>query len=273
LKSPEQRLGLLAGAGRFPIYLATVAKAQGYKVIVVGPKGRLEPDIDNCADKVLTYQFGHTREVLKILKEEEIKKVVMAGKVDKRWLYEPDISFDDLTKEIFSRLSDRKDDTIMNQIVKILEEMGIEILPSIEFIRDWLAPQGSFSAAKPSPSQKKDIEFGFKIAKEIGRLDIGQTIAVLNRAVLAVEAIDGTDLTIIRAGQISPGAVVVKILKPGQSLKFDVPVVGKSTIQSMIQANAAVLAVEAGSCLVVEREEMQRLADQNNIALYGIKNV
>ena len=113
---------------------------------------------------------------------------------------------------------------------------------------------------------------GFKIAKEIGRLDIGQTVCVLNQAVLAVEAIEGTDLAILRAGEFSSGAVIVKVFKPNQSLKFDVPVVGKSTIQSMIRARASVLAVEAGRCLIVEKNEMLRLANEHKIALVGVED-
>ena len=272
MKSPDQKLGILAGAGKFPLYLAAVARDKGFQVVVIGPAGKLEPGIEKFADKVRTYRFARFADFLKVIDEEKVKLAVMAGKLDKRWLYQPEVELDELTIRLLKQLPDQKDDTIMLKVIKTLEEHGVEILESVELIRDWLAPQGSFSQKQPDESQKRDIDFGFKVAKEIGRLDIGQTVAVLNRAVLAVEAIDGTDLTIIRAGQISPGAVVVKILKPGQSLKFDVPVVGRSTIQSMIQAHAAVLAVEAGHCLVVEKEEMVALANQHAIALLGIKN-
>jgi hypothetical protein len=272
VKSPKQKLGILAGAGKFPLYLSAVARDKGYQVVVIGPAGKLEPGIENFADKVRTYRFARFAEFLQVIDEEKIQLALMAGKLDKRWLYQKDVELDELTLHLLKQLPDQKDDTIMHQILKTLEERGVEIMESVELIRDWLAPQGGFSRKQPDENQQRDIAFGYKIAKEIGRLDIGQTVAVLNRAVLAVEAIDGTDLTIVRAGQISPGAVVVKILKPGQSLKFDVPVVGKSTIQSMIQAHAAVLAVEAGSCLVVEKEEMVALADQNSISLFGISH-
>jgi hypothetical protein len=272
VKSSESKLGLLAGAGKFPIYMSQVAKDQGYQVIVIGPEAKMEPGIEKFADKVRTYRFAKFREFLGAIEQEGIKTAVMAGKMDKRWLYQPDVQLDDLTVSLLKGLPDQKDDTIMLQIVHTLEEHGVEVLESVQLIKDWLAPEGAFSAREPDEKQKRDIAFGFRIAKEIGRLDVGQTVAVLDRAVLAVEAIDGTDLTILRAGQISAGAVVVKILKPGQSLKFDVPVVGKSTIQSMIQAHASVLAVEAGKCLVVEKEEMVALANQNKISLIGVKN-
>ena len=267
----DQKLGLLAGAGKFPIYLSSFAREKGYQVTVVGPEGRLEPGIDKVAHKVRYYKFARFDDFLAALKEEGITTAIMAGKIDKRWLYEPGVELDATTIAILKSLPDQKDDTIMNRIVQVLEERGVEVLETTELIADWLAPEGPFGEIKPDENQMRDIKFGFKIAKEIGRLDIGQTVAVLNRAVLAVEAIDGTDMTILRAGQITPGAVVVKTLKPNQSLKFDIPVVGLSTMQSMVQAKASVLAVEAGKCLVVEREEMVALANAQKISIVGIK--
>jgi UDP-2,3-diacylglucosamine hydrolase len=267
-----KRLGLLAGSGRFPVYLAEAAKQKGYEVIVIGPFGRLDQGLNEKADKVLTYRFARFGELEDILKREDIRQAVMAGKIEKRWLYEPGLELDQTSIEILKKLPDRKDDTLLNIILRELEERGIEILETADLIRDWLAPQGSFSSARPDEAQWRDIRFGFKLAKEIGRLDIGQTVAVLNQAALAVEAIEGTDMAIIRAGQFTPGAVVVKVFKPGQSNKADVPVVGLSTVKSMVQAKAAVLAVEAGGCLVVEREEMVALADKHNIALVGIED-
>lgn len=266
----ENKLGLLAGAGRFPIYIAGMAREKGWRVTVVGPAGKLEPGLEEYVEKIRTYKFARVKEFFDILEEEGIKRAVMAGKVDKRWIYEPDVEVDQMGLEMMKNAPDMKDDTIMYAFLEALEKRGVEIIAVSELGRDWLAPKGAFSKRVPDQGQLQDIEFGFKIAKEIGRLDIGQTVAVLRRAVLAVEAIEGTDLAILRAGQVSPGAVVVKIMRPGQSLKFDVPVVGRNTVQSMVQAHAAVLAVESGKCLVVEREEMTELADRHDIALFGV---
>jgi UDP-2,3-diacylglucosamine hydrolase len=263
-------LGLLAGAGRFPVYIAEMARAKGFRVTAVAPTVKIEPDLENHVDKIRTYKFARLKEFFDILEQERIKKAVMAGKIDKRWIYEPDVEVDQMALDMMKKAPDMKDDTIMFGFLDALEQRGVEIMAISELGREWLAPRGSFSKYAPDEGQLKDIEFGFKVAKEIGRIDIGQTVAVLRLAVLAVEAIEGTDLAIIRAGQISPGAVVVKIMRPGQSLKFDVPVVGVNTVQAMVQANASVLAVEAGKCLVVEREEMVALADQNHIALFGV---
>lgn len=268
----DQTLGILAGAGKLPIYMAAAARQKGWRVTVIGPEDRLEPGIEKYADKIRTYRFARLKEFLDLVSEEKISTAVMAGKMDKRWLYEPGVQFDELCLNSLKSLPDQKDDTLMSRLVEILEQRGVRVLELVELIGGWLAPKGAFSAKAPDENQRRDIAFGFKVAKEIGRLDIGQTVAVLDRAVLAVEAIDGTDMTILRAGQISPRAVVVKVLKPGQSLKFDVPVVGMSTVQSMVQAKAAVLAVEAGKCLVVEKEEMVALAERNSISLFGFEN-
>jgi len=270
-KSDAKKLCILAGAGKFPVYLAEFARGKGFQVIAVGPEGRLEPELEARADKVRTYRFARLGELLEILKEERIEQAMMAGKIDKRWLYQPGVEFDEMALKTLKKLPDQKDDTIMSIVTAELESHGIKILPTLDLIQEWLAPEGSFSAFIPEEKQWQDIKFGFRIAKEIGKLDIGQTIAVLDRAVLAVEAIEGTDLCILRAGQITAGAVIVKVLKPNQSLKYDVPVVGLSTVQSMIQARAKVLAVEAQGCLVVERERMVKLAEQNGIALVGVK--
>ena len=265
-------LGLLAGAGRFPLYLAKTLTEKNWNLVVIGPEGKLEPGIENYAYKIRTFRFACFGELVDILQEEGISQAIMAGKIEKRWMFEPEMELDELSLKILRQLPDRKDDTIMNAIVCELEERGIKILPTIELIKDWLAPKGVLGEHSPSEEQKKDISFGFKIAKEIGRLDIGQTVCVLNQAVLAVEAIEGTDLAILRAGEFSSGAVIVKVFKPNQSLKFDVPVVGKSTIQSMIRARASVLAVEAGRCLIVEKNEMLRLANEHKIALVGVED-
>ncbi len=270
-KSKSKTLALLAGAGRFPIYLAEAARTKGFEVVVIGLEGRLEPGMEKFADKIRTFRFARFSDLLGILEAEKIERMVMAGKADKRWLYQPGVEFDDLALAMLKKLPDRKDDTLMSLIVRELESRGIQILETIDLIREWLAPEGPLTRQKPDAKQSADIEFGFRIAKEIGRLDLGQTVAVLDRAVLAVEAIEGTDLCILRAGQMSPGAVIVKALKPGQSLKFDVPVAGLSTVQTMVQAQAKVLAVEAGGCLLVEREEMVKLADSNGICLMGVR--
>jgi len=270
-KAQAEKLGILAGAGRFPVYLAQVARKKGYRVIVIGPEGRLEPGIEDHADKVRTYRFARFGELLEVLKEEQIRQAMMAGKFEKRWLYQPGLELDDPALAMLKRIPDHQDDTLMNIVLNELTANGIEILDTISLIQDWLAPAGKLTEKEPDEKQWQDIRFGWKIAKGIGRLDLGQTVAVLDRAVLAVEAIEGTDQTILRAGQISPGAVIVKVLKPGQSLKYDVPVAGLSTIESMIQARASVLALEAGACLIVEREEMIKLADQNGICLVGVK--
>jgi len=269
---PNKPLGLLAGSGRLPVYLAQFAKKRGYYLVVVGPEQRLEPGIKPYADKIFSYKFARLGEVLRIFEREGIEQAVMAGKIEKRWLYQEGLELDELGEKLLKKAPNRKDDSLMNLVVEELEKRGIKIISILDLSEEWLAPVGSFSASQPEEREWKDIEFGFEMAKEIGRLDIGQTVCVHNQAVLSVEAIEGTDLAILRAGEFSPGAVVVKVWKPNQNLKFDIPVVGRSTVEAMIQAKARVLAVEAGRCLVVEKDEMMGLADQKGIALVGVKD-
>jgi len=269
---PNKPLGLLAGSGRLPVYLAQFAKKKGYCLVVVAPEQRLETEIEQYADKVFSYKFARLGEILKIFEREGIEQVVMGGKIEKRWLYQEGLELDELGEKLLKKAPDRKDDTLMNLVVEELEKQGIKIISILDLSKEWLAPVGSFSVSQPDEREWKDIEFGFEMAKEIGRLDIGQTVCVHNRALLSVEAIEGTDLAILRAGEFSAGAVVVKVWKPNQNLKFDLPVVGRSTVESMIKAKARVLAVKAGRCLVVEQEEMVGLADQKGIALVGVKD-
>jgi len=270
--NPSAKLGLICGAGRLPLYLAEALAQKGYELLAIAPEGKPEPGLEKYVRSVHTFKFARLAQLLELLENQGIKQLIFAGKFEKKWLYEPGTELDDLARSLLVQLPDLKDDTIMNAVVGELEQRGFEVKGTLDFVQEWLAPCGVLGAHHPQPQEEKDIEFGFQLAKEIGRLGIGQTVAVLNQAVLAVEAIEGTDLTILRAGQFTAGAVIVKVLRPGQSLRYDLPVVGRSTIQSMIQARARVLAVEAERCLVVEKEEMLQLADENEIVIIGVRD-
>jgi len=271
-EKPERKLGLICGAGRLPLYLAEALRQKGYELLAFTPENKLEPGLERYVEELQVFKFVRLAQLLKLLEEKGTKNIIFAGKFEKKWLYEPDTEIDQLAKAILSQLPDLQDDTIMNAVIEEFERRGYRVFSTLDFIKDWLAPSGVMGAHQPEPKEEQDIKFGFRLAKEIGRLGIGQTVAVLNQAVLAVEAIEGTDLTILRAGQFTAGAVIVKVLRPGQSPRFDLPVVGKSTVQSMVQARARVLAVEAERCLIVEREEMLRLADENGIVIIGVRD-
>jgi len=180
--------------------------------------------------------------------------------------------FDDLAISLWKQLPDMRVDSIMNILIDELAGRGIEVVGSLDFLKGYLAEPGELGAKKPEPRQWEDIEFGYKMAKAIGKYDIGQTVVVKDRAVMAVEAVEGTDQAIIRGGRLAKsGAVVVKTAKPGQDLRFDVPVAGIDTLESMKSVGAAVLAVEAGMVLMVDKKAMAQMADQNGICIVGVK--
>jgi hypothetical protein len=200
--------------------------------------------------------------------------VVFAGKVPKGLLYKRkrDIIPDIKTLQLLLSIRDRSDDTIMRTVVEEIEKLGIRVRKTTDFTKRLIMPEGVLTKKSPTKEQWQDIEFGWEVAKKIGRLDIGQTVVVRERAVMAVEAIEGTDEAIKRGGKLAgKGAVVIKVSKPQQDLRFDVPVVGPATIDSMISSSSSVLAVEAGKCIILHRDEFIKKADRAGISVVGIR--
>jgi len=268
-----KNLGIIAGKGKLPNIIATEAKKKGYNVILIllTPVADIESN-KYYINKVERINIGKLGKLIKTLKKENITEVVMAGKVPKTLMYKTtNIIPDKRALKLLFRLSDRKDDTILNAIVEELETEGIKVLEITEFIARLAMPNGVITLKSPTKIQWKDIEFGFNIAKEIGRIDIGQTVVVKEKAIMAVEAIEGTDETIKRGGLLAgEGAVVVKVSKPQQDMRYDVPVVGIQTLKSMLQVKASVLALEAKHTILLQKEEMIKLANKENICIVGI---
>lgn len=266
-------MGLIAGMGKLPRLIAKDARQRGYRVVAVG----LEPVVDDeklegAVDVMERINVGKLDRVIKTLRQNGVTEAVMAGKVPKELLYKSRITPDLRAVKLLWKLKDRSDDTLMLAITGELEKDGIRLLETAAFCSGLLAPEGGMTRRQPTRAQWKDIEWGYGLAKEMGRLDIGQTVVVKDRAVMAVEAIEGTDRAIKRGGKLAGGgAVVVKTAKPGQDLRFDVPAVGLSTIQSMIEAEAVVLAVEAGATLILEKEKFIEHADEAGIAVVGYR--
>lgn len=266
-------LGLIAGTGRLPIAVASEAKKMGYKVIAIALNPPADESLKPFADDFYKVNIARFGSLIKLLKKLSITNAVMAGKVSKALLYKhktdlvPDLK---AVKLLFS-LKNRSDDTIMTAVVNELEKNGIKFHHTTAFTKKLLAPEGVLTNKKPSKNDMKDIEFGWDIAKKIGQLDIGQTVVVKNSAVMAVEAIEGTDEAIKRGGNLAEkDAVVIKVSKPQQDLRFDVPVVGIDTITLMKKAAARVLAVEAGKCIIIDMEKFIKEADRVGIVVAGI---
>ena len=267
-----ETIGLLSGIGRLPVDVALSAKSMGYRVIAVGVVPDIDPELAEAVDAYYDIHIGKIGKIISTLKKNDVKTVTMIGKVTKELLYKAGAVVPDLRAiKILASVPDRKDDTIMNAIVKELEGEGIKVMDQTLLIQPLLPPPGVLTQRMPTEAEVADMDFGFAMAKEIGRLDIGQTVVVKDRALMAVEAIEGTDACILRGGELACGnAVVAKVAKPAQDNRFDMPAVGVKTIESMIEVKASGLVIEAGRTLIVDREKVLSLADENAITIVAM---
>lgn len=262
-------IGILAGVGHLPVEVARSAKSLGYRVVAVGLVPGLDPELPEAVDSFYDINIGKVGKIISTLKSCKVTKVTMIGKVTKEVLYKVGGIIPDLRAiKLLASIPDRKDDTIMNAIVKELESEGMEVMDQTILIKPLLPKPGVLTKRKPTEKELADMEFGFEMAKAIGGLDIGQTVVVKNRAVMAVEAIEGTDACILRGGYLGKGGVIVaKTAKPAQDQRFDIPGFGTKTMESMIIAGATGIVIEAGNTLIVEREKTIALADKHNITI------
>jgi UDP-2,3-diacylglucosamine hydrolase len=265
-----KKIGLIAGMGELPIAIADQAKAQGYTVIAMALEPLAEKILASHVDEIKWINVGKFGKLIDSLKKYGLKEVIMAGKVSKTLLYKSKITPDLRAVKLLFSLKDRKDDSILLAIAQELADEGIELLDITLFSTGLLMPEGVLTKNKPSEDERKDIEFGWRIAKEIGRLDIGQTVVVKNQAVMAVEAIEGTDEAIKRGGKLAgKGAVVIKVSKPNQDMRFDVPTIGLQTLTAMQEVNARVLCVEAEKSLILNKDKLLEEAKISGISLVG----
>ena len=267
-----ETLGLLAGIGHLPVDVAQSAKKLGYQVVVIAVVADTDPELPDNADVFYTINVGKVGKILQTLKKHDVKNVTMIGKVTKEVLYKNGVMIPDLTAiKVLASLPDRKDDTIMNAIVKLIEDEGMHVMDQTKLIQPLLQEAGVLTKRKPTEQEWLDMQFGFRMAKELGRLDIGQTVVVKNQAVMALEAIEGTDACILRGGFLGKGGVIVaKTAKPAQDNRFDMPSVGTTTLASMIHAGATGIAIEAGRTLLVDRTRTLAMADEKNITIVSM---
>jgi len=268
--SGTEKLGILAGVGLLPVLVARAAKKAGYEVEAFGFKGMMDQALYEDA-LVNEFPFCQLGALFTRVEQRGINKAVTIGSIAQTSVIGGMPQFDDLALDIWKRLPDRRVDTIMEVLVEELSGRGIEVVEALSFLSDHLAEAGELTDRKPSDKEWEDIRFGFKMAKAIGGLDIGQTVVVKHRAVMAVEAVEGTDECIKRGGELAKGGgVVVKVAKPGQDMRFDVPTVGRNTLENMKKHGCSVLAIEAGSVLMVEREALTRLAEDAGICMVSV---
>lgn len=269
-KEIKKRIGLIAGKGALPETIANEARLQGYVVIGIGLEPLAEKTLESSVDEIRWVNIGKFGELIKTLKKLDIKDALFAGKVSKELLYKSNITPDLRAIKLLFSLKNRSDDTIMLAITEELRKENIRLLDITRFSKRIMAPEGILTSDKITDNEWKDIKFGWKIAKEIGRLDIGQTVVVKNQAVMSVEAIEGTDEAIRRGGNLSGGgAVVIKVSKPHQDMRFDVPVVGVDTIKTMSEVKARVLCIESNKCILLNKEHMIEEAKNYKISIIG----
>jgi DUF1009 family protein len=272
---PSKKLGLIAGMGELPKAVVAEAKRMGYNVAAIALQPPADESLKPIADEFHKIRLGRFGGLIALLKKLAITDVVLAGKVPKDLLYKnkthiiPDMK---AVKMLFS-LRNRADDTIMKAIVREIEGLGIKVHNTTDFTKDLLVPEGVLTRRKPSKKELQDIEFGWDIAKKIGQLDIGQTVVVKDMAVMAVEAIEGTDEAIKRGGALSKkDAVIIKVSKPHQDMRFDVPVAGLDTLRTMKKTGAGVLALETGKCIIVDMKNFIIKANEYGIVVVGISS-
>ncbi|HEY5649202.1 MAG TPA: UDP-2,3-diacylglucosamine diphosphatase LpxI [Nitrospiria bacterium] len=266
---PVKTIGIIAGNGVFPITVAKAARAEGYRVVVVAHEGECLPEISETADQVEWIKVGQISRLIASFKENNVTDAVMAGGIKKTRLFgkvRPDFR----GIALLAKIAVNKDDKMLRAFADELAGEGIQIRAATELLSSILAPEGLLTARRLSKAEEEDVEFAWAMAKEVGRLDIGQCVVVKEKTILAVEAIEGTDETIRRGGSLGrEGAVVVKVSKPGQDLRFDLPAVGPGTISVMAEVGARVLAVEAGRTILLDRENLLDQADKAKISILG----
>lgn len=266
-------LGLVAGTGKLPVILAQSAQEKGYDVIAFGMTEEACELVKPHTAKTILIAAGQLGRNIKHMREQNVKEIVFVGKVPKLdYLMRQVHKLDWTAIKELSKLPNFNDDTVQRCVGDVCEAQGIRVLTQSEFLRHIFPEVGVITKRQPTGEEYADVEFGFRIAKEIARLDIGQTVIVKDKTVLAIEAAEGTDYAIKRAVQLAKGPVVVcKVAKPGQDQRFDIPTVGMNTLESMIsQKPGGVLAVEAGETMVVEQSEMAALADSKGISIVAI---
>lgn len=286
LPTPDQgqAIGLLAGWGDFPVYVARTLRDQGYRVVGLGIHDHASTvELRECCDVYREIGLAKLGGAIRFFRSHDVHHATMAGKIHKvlmfrrlAWLkHFPDWKFlRTFYPHWITKTQDRKDDTLLGALVDAYAHCGIEFAPATNFAPELLVEMGTIAGPRLTSSQRKDIEFGWRLAKELGRLDCGQTVAVKGQAVLALEAVEGTDECIRRAGSLCPsgGFTVVKVAKPQQDMRFDVPTIGRGTLETIVEAGGRVLAIEADKTIVIDRDAVARFAHQQGLSVVALQD-
>ena len=269
-----EKVGIIAGGGQFPVLLCRAARAQGREVVVLALEGEADPALKAEASRLVPFKLGQLGRIINSFKESGVSRVVMAGSVAKPRLFSGGLRPDAKLISLLPKVKHLRlhDDGLLRTLAQVLAGEGLTVVDSTFLLPELRTPAGVLSRRKPTRRERGDAEYGFRLAKELGRFDIGQCLVVRQKAVLAVEAMEGTDETIRRGGALGGGrATVIKVAKPGQDLRFDLPSVGLTTIQTMALSGCSSLVLEAGRTLTFDREAMLALADKKGIAVLALE--
>lgn len=268
----ENKQGLIAGDGTLPVKMAQYAKENGFEVVCISFSKENRNKLKKYCSKIYDCHPGEINKIEKILVSEELKQATFLGKVHKRVLLQL-YKFDSRAIEILKSVKRLNDDEVMLLIVKEFERLGITVLDQTIFIKNLMIPAGVLGKNKPTQEQLEDVNYGFWLAKEMGKIDVGQSVVIKDKMAMAVEAIEGTDMCIKRGAKLAKkNASVIKVAKPKQDKRFDIPAVGLRTLKTMKRYNASLLAVEANETIIVDQEEVIKFADENNIVLMAVNS-
>ena len=264
-------LGLIAGNGRFPFLVAAAGRRAGRRVVAVAIKEETDPALAGEVDEIHWVSLGQLGRCIDALKSGGVREAVMAGQVKHKQIFAgivPDLKM----MALLARLALKNTDSLIGAVADTLGREGIALLSSTALLQDQMATTGAMTRRRPSGDELKDVEYGREVARALAGFDVGQTVVVKERAAVAVEAMEGTDEAIRRAGRIAgPGCTVVKVAKPRQDVRFDVPVVGPGTVAAMSEAQARVLAVQAGATLLLDRADLLAAAERADLAVWGFE--
>ena len=273
-------IGILAGWGRYPLAVAESLKAQGRRVAVVGVRDHADPALEKLADHMTWIRLGGIGKAIRAFRAWGVRRAVMAGKIHKVTIYQPLwwvrhrpdwTGLRTFYRHFVSGREDRRDDTLLGALTDAFSAAGIQFEPATNFVPDLLATPGIIAGKPLSARQQRDVQFGWGLARQMGGLDIGQTVCVKDQAVLSIEAIEGTDACIRRAGQLcrQGGFTVVKVAKPQQDMRFDVPTIGVGTLESISAAGGSVLAVEAGRTILLDGSHFRQIAQHHRLTVFA----
>ncbi len=267
----KPKYGLIAGNGRFPFLVLQSAREQGIDVVVAAIKEETFAEIESCGYPVHWLGLGELGKLIRLFRKSGVQKAIMAGQVKHVQIFGS--SFPDLTMiRMLAGLKQKNTDSLIGGIARVLEESGISLVDSSILLKPFLAAEGNFTRRGLNAAEASDVEYGRPIAHKIASMDLGQTIVVRDRAVIAIEAMEGTDAVILRAGELvnHKNMTVIKVGKPKQDMRFDIPVVGLSTLKTMIASGATAIAIDADRTLVLDRDELIKTANEHNIAVVAL---